>query len=54
MRHLPDKDVATFLEDLREYSADDEIRFYLDDRDLDEHLWPVLIESGCTPDVAEV
>lgn len=43
-----------FLKDLREYSADDEITFHVDDRELDERIGPVLVQSGCTPDVAEV
>lgn len=54
LRHLSAEDVPRFLHDLREYSGDDEIRFHVDDRELDERIGPVLIESGCTPDVAEV
>ena len=54
VRHLPADDVPTFLQDLREYSGEDEIKFHVDDRKLDERIGPVLVESGCTPDVAEV
>jgi len=54
VRHLPAEDVPTFLEDLRECSGDEEIRFYVDDRELDERLRPVFLESGCALDVAEV
>ena len=54
LRHLSAEDVPRFLHDLREYSGDDEIRFHVDDRELDERIGPVLVESGCTPDVAEV
>ena len=54
VRHLPPDDVPTFLQDLREYSGEDEIKFHIDDRELDERIGPVLVESGCTPDVAEV
>jgi ribosomal protein S18 acetylase RimI-like enzyme len=54
VRHLPADDVPRFLRDLREYSGEEEIRFYLDDRGLDERIGPVLLESGCTPEVAEV
>jgi ribosomal protein S18 acetylase RimI-like enzyme len=54
VRHLPDDDVPRFLRDLREYSGDEEITFHVDDRELDERLRPVLLESGCAPEVAEV
>jgi ribosomal protein S18 acetylase RimI-like enzyme len=54
VRHLPAADVPRFLKDLREYSGEDEITFHVDDRGRDERIGPVLIESGCTPDVAEV
>jgi ribosomal protein S18 acetylase RimI-like enzyme len=54
VRHLPADDVSKFLQDLREYFGEDEIRFHVDDRELDERIGPVLVESGCTPDVAEV
>jgi ribosomal protein S18 acetylase RimI-like enzyme len=54
VRYLPAGDILTFLEDLREYSGEEEITFHVDDRELDERLRPVLLESGCTPDVAEV
>jgi hypothetical protein len=54
VRHLRVEDVPTFLEDLREYSGEEEIIFHVDDRELDERLGPVLLESECTPDVAEV
>jgi ribosomal protein S18 acetylase RimI-like enzyme len=54
VRHLPAKDVPTFLEDLREYFGEEEITFHVDDRELDERIGPTLIQSGCTPDVAEV
>jgi ribosomal protein S18 acetylase RimI-like enzyme len=54
VRHLPADDVPRFLEDLREYSGEDEITFHVDDQELDERIRPVLVESGCTPDVAEV
>jgi ribosomal protein S18 acetylase RimI-like enzyme len=54
VRHLPVGDVERFLQDLREYSAEDEITFHVDDRELDERIGPVLRQSGCTPDVAEV
>jgi hypothetical protein len=36
LRHLPAEEVPMFLKDLREYSADDEITFHVDDRELDE------------------
>jgi len=52
VRRLPAGDVPTFLEDLREYSGEEEITFHLDDRELDERIGPFLLESGCTPDVA--
>ncbi len=54
LRHLSAEDVPRFLHDLREYSGDDEIRFHVDDRELNERIGPVLVESGCTLDVAEV
>ncbi len=54
IRHLPAKGVPTFLEDLREYSGEEEITFHVDDRELDERIGPALIQSGCTPDVPEV
>jgi GNAT superfamily N-acetyltransferase len=54
VRHLRVEDVPTFREDLREYSGEEEIIFHVDDRELDERLGPVLLESECTPDVAEV
>jgi len=54
VRHLPARDIPTFLEDLRKYSGEEEIKFYVDDREFDEHLKPVLLESRCIPDVAEV
>lgn len=54
VRHLPAEDVPSFLQDLRKYAGEEEIRFYVDDRELDERIGPVLIEGGCTPDVAEV
>jgi ribosomal protein S18 acetylase RimI-like enzyme len=54
VRSLPAEDVPRFLEDLREYSGEEEGRFYVDDRELDERIGPVLRQSGCTPDVAEV
>jgi ribosomal protein S18 acetylase RimI-like enzyme len=54
VRHLPAEDVPMFLKDLREYSGDEEITFHVDDRELDERLRPVLLESGCAPEVAEV
>ena len=54
VRHLPAEDVPRFIEDLREYSGEEEVRFYVDDRDLDERIGPVLVERGCAPDVAEV
>ena len=54
VRHLPAEDVPRFLQGLREYSAQEEITFHVDDRELDERIGPVLVESGCTPDVAEV
>jgi ribosomal protein S18 acetylase RimI-like enzyme len=54
VRRLPAGDVPTFLDDLREYAGEEEITFHVDDRELDEHIGPVLIQSGCTPDVAEV
>jgi GNAT superfamily N-acetyltransferase len=54
VRHLPADDVPRFLRDLREYSGEEEIRFYLDDRGLDERIGPVLLESGSTPEAAEV
>jgi ribosomal protein S18 acetylase RimI-like enzyme len=54
VRHLPAEDVPRFIEDLREYAGEKEVRFYVDDRDLDERIGPVLVERGCAPDVAEV
>jgi hypothetical protein len=54
VRHLPAEDVRSFFEDLREYSGEEEITFHVDDRGLDERIGPVLVESGCTSDVAEV
>ena len=54
VRHLPADEVPRFLQDLREYSGQEEITFHVDDRELDERIGPVLLESGCTPDVAEV
>jgi GNAT superfamily N-acetyltransferase len=54
VRHLRAADVPRFLQDLREYSGEDEITFYVDDRELDERIGPVLVESGCIPDVGEV
>src|SRR5215213_12034415 len=52
VRHLPAEDVPRFIEDLREYSCEQEITFHVDDRELDERLRPVLLESGCAPKVA--
>jgi ribosomal protein S18 acetylase RimI-like enzyme len=54
VRHLPAEDVPRFIEDLREYSGEQEITFHVDDRELDERIRPFLLQSGCTPDVAEV
>jgi len=54
LRYLPADDIPTFLEDLREYSGEEEVTFHVDDRELDKRLGPVLLESRCTPDVAEV
>jgi GNAT superfamily N-acetyltransferase len=54
VRHLPADDIPTFLQDLREYSGEEEITFHVDDRELDERIGPVLLECGCTPEVAEV
>ena len=54
VRHLPAEDVPRFLEDLREYSCQEEITFHVDNRELDERIGPVLLKSGCIPDVAEV
>ena len=54
VRHLPAEDVSRFLEDLREYSGELEITFHVDNRELDGRIGPVLLESGCIPDVAEV
>ncbi len=54
VRHLPADDVPRFLQDLREYSGEEEITFHVDDRELDERIGPVLLQSGCTLDVAEV
>src|SRR5215207_11190274 len=54
VRHLPAEDVPRFIEDLREYSCEQEITFHVDDRELDERIGPFLLQSGCTPDVAEV
>ena len=54
VRHLRADDVPRFLEDLREYSGEEEITFHVDDREFDERIGPVLLESGCAPDVAEV
>jgi hypothetical protein len=54
VRHLPTEDVPRFLQDLREYSGEEEITFHVDDRELDERIGPVLLQSGCTLDVAEV
>ena len=54
VRHLPTEDVRSFIEDLREYSGEDEITFHVDDRELDERIGPFLVDSGCTPDLAEV
>src|SRR5918993_2899734 len=54
VRHLPAEDVPRFLEDLREYSCQEEITFHVDNRELDERIGPFLLQSGCTPDVAEV
>jgi ribosomal protein S18 acetylase RimI-like enzyme len=54
VRYLPAEDVPRFIEDLREYSCEQEITFHVDDRELDERIGPFLVESGCTPDVAEV
>jgi ribosomal protein S18 acetylase RimI-like enzyme len=54
VRRLPAEDVPRFIEDLREYAGEEEVRFYVDDRGLDERIGPVLLERGCAPDVAEV
>jgi ribosomal protein S18 acetylase RimI-like enzyme len=54
VRHLPAEDVPRFIEDLREYSCEQEITFHVDDRELDERIGPFLLQIGCTPDVAEV
>jgi ribosomal protein S18 acetylase RimI-like enzyme len=54
VRHLPAGDVPMFLQDLRESFAGEEVTFHVDDRELDERIGPVLVESGCTPEVAEV
>lgn len=54
VRHLPADDVPSFIEDLREYAGEEEITFHVDDRELDERIGPVLLQSGCTSDVAEV
>jgi hypothetical protein len=54
VRRLPAEDVPRFIEDLREYSGEQEITFHVDDRELDERIRPFLVQSGCTPDVAEV
>ena len=54
VRHLPADDVPSFIEDLMEYAGEEEITFHVDDRELDERIGPVLLQSGCTSDVAEV
>ena len=54
VRHLSAEDVPRFLQDLRENSGEEEITFHVDDRELDERIGSVLLQSGCTPDVAEV
>jgi ribosomal protein S18 acetylase RimI-like enzyme len=54
VRRLPAEDVPKFIEDLREYAGEEKVRFYVDDRGLDERIGPVLLERGCAPDVAEV
>jgi hypothetical protein len=54
VRHLSADDVPRFIEDLREYAGKEEVRFYVDDRDLDERIGPVLVERGCATDVAEL
>jgi ribosomal protein S18 acetylase RimI-like enzyme len=55
VRHLPADEVPSFLRDLREYSSgEDEITFYVDDRELDAGIGPVLGERGCTSGVVEV
>jgi ribosomal protein S18 acetylase RimI-like enzyme len=54
VKHLPAEDVPRFIEDLREYSCQEEITFHVDDRELDERIEPFLVDSGCLPDVAEV
>jgi hypothetical protein len=54
VRHLPAEDVSRFLEDLRKFSGELEITFHVDNRERDERIGPFLLQSGCTPDVAEV
>jgi ribosomal protein S18 acetylase RimI-like enzyme len=54
VRRLQTEDVPCFLQDLREYAGEQEITFHVDDRELDRRIGPVLLQSGCAPDVAEV
>lgn len=53
VRHLPVGEIPNFIEDLRRYSGGEEIRFYVDDRELDDRIGPALAAHGCVPERAE-
>ncbi len=54
VRDLPSDEVPEFLEDLHRYSGGSEMRFYIDDPELDRRVGPALIRAGCSPEMAEV
>ena len=49
VRHLPAEDVPRFLQDLRGYSAQEEITFHVDDRELDERIGPSWSRADAPP-----
>ena len=52
VRRLSADEVPAFIEDLRRYSGG-EVRFYVDDRELDGRVGPALAAHGCVPEMAE-
>ncbi len=53
VRRLTAEEVPDFIQDLRRYSGEDEVRFYVDDRELDGRVGPALAARGCVPEMAE-
>lgn len=48
VRHLPVGEIPNFIEDLRRYSGGEEIRFYVDDRELDDRIDPPSPRTGAS------